>query len=247
MPTMIPGKSKVLDDEEHEKVALEKSKIRKEWTERQGSKVLENSFEVDKNFGGKISRELERIVDSSRFEAVFSVALLSNALFIGITLQLAADRYGVMADASSALEEGPVVTAIHGIYAVVFLIELLMRMGAQGQSFFCSYDRANLFWNYLDAVLVGVSIVESILVLVLVEDTELGMSNKLRTMRIVRLTRLEEADVALDLNICLGSLHTVVSLQSLHFALRSNPRSIVPLYSKGLKGGLLLVNADLEF
>ncbi|OLQ03660.1 putative oxidoreductase [Symbiodinium microadriaticum] len=130
MPTMIPGKSKVLDDEEHEKVALEKSKIR------------------------KVSR--------------CSLPLLSG---------FDSDRYGVMADASSALE-------------VVFLIELLMRMGAQGQSFFCSYDRANLFWNYLDAVLVGVSVVESILVLVLVEDTEIGMSNKLRTMRIVRLTRL---------------------------------------------------------
>lgn len=240
MPTMIPGKSKVLDDEEHEKVALEKSKIRKEWTERQGSKVLENSFEVDKNFGGKISRELERIVDSSRFEAVFSVALLSNALFIGITLQLAADRYGVMADASSALEEGPVVTAIHGIYAVVFLIELLMRMGAQGQSFFSSYDRANLFWNYLDAVLVGVSIVESILVLVLVEDTEIGMSNKLRTMRIVRLTRLVRLLRAIRF---FAGLRTLI--YSIFYTLKALAWSIILLLLMMYVLGILLTDATL--
>ncbi|CAE7733383.1 SCN11A, partial [Symbiodinium pilosum] len=109
-----------------------------------------------------------------------------------------------------------------------------------GREFFCSYDRVNLFWNYLDTVLVGISIVETVLVMVLVEDTEIGMSNKLRTMRIVRLTRLIRLMRAVRF---FQGLRTLI--YSIFYTLKALAWSLVLLLLMIYVLGILLTDATL--
>lgn len=51
--------------------------------------------------------------------------------------------------------------AINSVYAVLFTVELLLRIVAHGLNFFCTTDRMSLFWNYLDFGLVISSLVEA--------------------------------------------------------------------------------------
>jgi len=133
---------------------------------------------------GKCRRWLQRIVASTYFELFFGGAIMTNALLIGVEVQWTSSQG--LADAPLAFR------AINHTYAVTFLVELVARVCAHGQSFFCRPQKC--LWNYLDIFIVTCSMWEvAVDVILLTQDGQMGgnpnMGN-VRIIRIVRITRL---------------------------------------------------------
>ncbi|CAE7362994.1 scn4ab, partial [Symbiodinium natans] len=77
-------------------------------------------------------------------------------------------------------------------YTLFFLIELVLRIGAYGRSFFCGADWA---WGWLDFLIVTSSLWElGIDVAFLIQQDDqlqgIGNSSALRAVRIIRITRM---------------------------------------------------------
>ena len=177
-------KKLVIDDAQHEQRAIAMFEQRKELAQKKPEVEKEDSGE-DSGF----SARLKRFVESSHFEGVVAFVLISNSILMGVQLQLAADSYGMASQTD--IESSTVFITINTIYALLFTVELMFRVSAHRLSFFCTTDRASLFWNYMDITLVLTSLLEVILVIAISMDgLDLGMSNRLRALRIVRLARL---------------------------------------------------------
>lgn len=182
---------------------------------------------------------MERFVESSRFEAVVAAVLISNSIFMGVQLQLAADSYGVASQTD--IESDTAFVAVNTVYALLFTVELVFRIIAHRMSFFCTSDRASLFWNYLDISLVISSLLEVILVIAIsVDGVDLGMSNRLRALRIIRLARLIRMMRAMRF---FRGLRTLV--YSIFYTLKALIWSLILLLMMMYLVGILLTDAVL--
>ncbi|CAK9077161.1 Voltage-dependent L-type calcium channel subunit alpha-1D (CHCACHA1D) (Voltage-gated calcium channel subunit alpha Cav1.3) [Durusdinium trenchii] len=138
----------------------------------------DESEDVGQNF-------FQRLVSHVAFDLFFAVAILVNAIFIGVEVQ-----------AQLLNSDQAVLTSVHVIgktFTVIFLIELILRMLAQGRHF-CSTTNEDWRWNLLDTIIVLASLWDvglEIVTLAQGADSEglTGMSG-LRTLRIIRITRL---------------------------------------------------------
>ncbi|CAJ1454819.1 unnamed protein product, partial [Effrenium voratum] len=128
----------------------------------------------------------EKMTTYPSFDLFFAAVILLNAVFIGIDVQVLLQQPpGSWGEALSQV--------VGKVFTVLFSCELIIRMAAQGKTYFTNSDWR---WNWLDFVIVVTSWGEWALSLYfeLTVHTEgferfTGMSG-LRMLRIIRITRL---------------------------------------------------------
>jgi len=128
--------------------------------------------------------QTKRIVSSWMFEVFFATAILSNSLLIGVQVHYAAQSIGQ--------PQPPAFFIVEQIYALLFLVELILRVLAEGCPFF--WSSPNVMWNYLDVLIVLTSILNLVSEIAsmtsLTSDADALMSGNVRIIRILRVTRV---------------------------------------------------------
>jgi voltage-gated sodium channel len=113
--------------------------------------------------------QLARLVDSDRFNGAIAVVIVANAVVLGL------ETYPeVMREYGSAL------TSLNGLFYLVFVVELLLRLASYGrrpQDFFRSG------WNVFDLIVIGAVLLPGV-------REQAQLLRLLRLARIVRLIRL---------------------------------------------------------
>ena len=123
--------------------------------------------------------KIRGIVHSWRFEAFFACAILSNSILIGVQVNDSALHPHQPSDKTFFIVEQ--------VYAAIFLVELILRILAEGRRFFCSSP--DVGWNYLDILIVCTSVLT--LVTELAEQSvDSNLSGNVRIIRILRVTRV---------------------------------------------------------
>mmetsp|Transcript_74454 Transcript_74454/g.164451 ORF Transcript_74454/g.164451 Transcript_74454/m.164451 type:complete len:560 (+) Transcript_74454:114-1793(+) len=129
--------------------------------------------------------KLATVVRSSAFESTAAILIITNAIFIGVEIEISArfPNQGM-----------PLAIQVIGFaYTAAFALELLMRVFVHGLGMFW---RKQYLWNLLDLFVVLVSLWEVIVLVLeaLVKDLSLnagiGVISSLRIVRILRITRL---------------------------------------------------------
>jgi len=116
---------------------------------------------------------LRRLVRDSWFEAAMSVIIISNALFCGVEVEYMAHM---------KIQEPPLAFKIMSIvYAVTFTMELAVRLGAEGRTFF---KPPTAWWNLFDAIICLVSLLE------VAADFEGSAGRQLPSVRTIRMARV---------------------------------------------------------
>ena len=133
------------------------------------------------------------VAHSPFFDLFWALVITSNAIYLGVTLSVAS-------------QDG--VLAVHFVYAVLFALELLMRVAAVG----C---REYLFgsgwaWNLMDVVVVSASWLDIILDLVGTTGGE-SVGSSFRVLRLLRVSRLLRIVKTLWIVRFVGALRTLVS------------------------------------
>jgi voltage-gated sodium channel len=112
--------------------------------------------------------QLARLVDSDRFNGAIAVVIVANAVVLGL------ETYPeVMREYGSAL------TSLNGLFYLVFVVELLLRLASYGrrpQDFFRSG------WNVFDLIVIGAVLLPGV-------REQAQLLRLLRLARIVRLIR----------------------------------------------------------
>jgi len=115
-------------------------------------------------------RCIRNLVDSRWFDYCFGMAVLTNAIFIGIEVEHHGDQ-----EAQRHFEK------VGHAYNGVFFMELSMRIAAQGTEFFMIGN--DMAWNYLDLTIVSLSILGYLM-------PGGGMDGSIALMRMARFVRL---------------------------------------------------------
>jgi len=121
---------------------------------------------------------LQRIVKSPWFEFFFTLAIMGNAVLIGMEIEFQAtqpDKY----------DEGQFAVC-HLALSLTFVVELCMRIKAHGCLFFCNEEWK---WNLFDTILVAHSIVDMILDLIFGGSETTQTLSGQRTLRVLRMVR----------------------------------------------------------
>jgi len=135
----------------------------------------------------KVRQRLLDIVLHPWFEFAAGVAIVSNAIFMGVKTQvlLSDAKHGEASNSENAFH------ALELVFTIIFIIEWVMRLAAFPRLFFSTKERA---WHLFDTVLILAGIVE-----VIVDASAGGGSSTvaqggetmiLRVLRIIRLMRL---------------------------------------------------------
>lgn len=175
--------SKIASVEEEDAAAASAARRRK--TERMLRRLNSaTQSEISTSPSDKGSK-LAALVRSSAFESTAAILIITNAIFIGVEIELSA-RFPNQAM--------PLAIQVIGfVYTAAFALELLMRVLVHGLSMFW---RKQYLWNLLDLFVVLVSLWEVIVLVLeaLVKDLSLnagiGVISSLRIVRILRITRL---------------------------------------------------------
>lgn len=127
------------------------------------------------------------------FEAIFAALILTNSIFIGPLRQFSRFRPPAGVEVHyTAHNPGDVPISFFIIdqsYAFLFVVELAMRVLAEGRPFF--WTSPNLVWNYLDIAINLTSLVNLASALAVVsESSDFKASGNVRIIRILRLTRV---------------------------------------------------------
>ncbi|CAJ1448643.1 unnamed protein product [Effrenium voratum] len=123
------------------------------------------------------------VVSSSNCNAFFAMVVLTNSIYLGVQLEY----HSVAQDAKA---DG-VFLAVHLCYALIFTLEVLLRLVADGPwQYFWSADWA---WNLLDIFVVTSSWVELVIDALTPghpDSPNRGTNSNLRLMRLLRVGRL---------------------------------------------------------
>lgn len=123
------------------------------------------------------------LVTSHVSNAFFALVVLSNSMYLGVQLEY----HAVVKDSSA----DAIFLYIHLVYAVLFTIEVGLRLLADGFfTYFCSAEWA---WNILDVFIVSSSWIELIIDVLTPGDPETpnrGTNTNLRLIRLLRVGRL---------------------------------------------------------
>eukprot|EP00927_Polykrikos_kofoidii_P009502 TRINITY_DN1395_c1_g1_i4.p1 TRINITY_DN1395_c1_g1~~TRINITY_DN1395_c1_g1_i4.p1 ORF type:complete len:709 (-),score=81.97 TRINITY_DN1395_c1_g1_i4:10-2136(-) len=128
--------------------------------------------------------KVKQLVTNFYFEAFFCCTICVNGLFIGMEVQWQAEN--MTEDTTQGFK------IVGDAFAMVFLIELLIRIVAEPFNFFfaCSRDFSALLWNYFDTFLVAASLVEFSLNAFTPTGFDKPSVSNLRIVRVMRITRL---------------------------------------------------------
>jgi len=117
------------------------------------------------------------IVMHPRFDYLVSIFILANAGTMGASADHLARTQNI--------DEPTWITALEKIFAVVFTLELLLRLVVHKAHFFCG---SGWTWNLFDFCLVTFQIVEEIMSALALKTT--GWTGTLRLLRLIRVVRL---------------------------------------------------------
>ncbi|CAE7556720.1 CAC [Symbiodinium necroappetens] len=122
-------------------------------------------------------------VKSWRFESFFAGVLVSNAIFLGVQTQWTSQHLQ---------EDLPgVFLTLQMIYAVLFILEILLRLAAWGPlGFFCATDWA---WHLLDILVSATAVLDLAAVVAGIEAKPSSSSSGFRLLRIMKIARLARA------------------------------------------------------
>lgn len=122
------------------------------------------------------------VVKSNSCELFFALMIVSNSVYLGVQLEIASTNPHKIENQQETF------FAVNMVYAVVFLLEVLLRLVASGvRRYFCA---SGWGWNWLDVFVVSSTWIELLFSLFELEGAE-GLSNSnLRLFRIVKITRL---------------------------------------------------------
>lgn len=155
-----------------------------------------------------IQHAVHNLVRRQRFEYVSAALILTNSILFGIQVECNAADVG---DRLLLL-----FTLIQDFYAFCFLVELVMRVVADGRFFF-HVQHPDVAWNYLDLCVVGSSIVEAVLdTLTLFGSSELDgresseSPDNMRLLRVVRIVRIMRVMRVLKILRFVHALRTLV-------------------------------------
>mmetsp|Transcript_31174 Transcript_31174/g.72005 ORF Transcript_31174/g.72005 Transcript_31174/m.72005 type:complete len:584 (+) Transcript_31174:36-1787(+) len=133
---------------------------------------------------GRVQRCCARIVKSHICEVFFALMIVSNSVYLGVQLEWSSQNRDRTAERQSTFQ------VINIIYAVIFLLEVCLRLVASGPTiYFCNPGWA---WNWLDVFVVCSTWFE--LLVGFFDDGGSdggGISNSnLRLLRVIKVTRL---------------------------------------------------------
>ncbi|CAK9032119.1 Sodium channel protein type 4 subunit alpha B (Voltage-gated sodium channel subunit alpha Nav1.4b) [Durusdinium trenchii] len=129
-------------------------------------------------------RTLRDLVDSWQFESFFALVIITNSVFIGVTIQLESME--------ESIHDKNAIFALQLVYSGLFTLELTLRILAVGlRRYFCARHTA---WNWFDAAIVASALYELLTILVDRRLSEPSIASSagsnLRILRVLRLTRL---------------------------------------------------------
>lgn len=128
----------------------------------------------------QVSR-VKQLVADSKFDAFFGVIIVINSILMGVEVQL----YATHAHESALTT----ISVLHRLCGALFIVELTLRICADGFTFFYFSDQ--WCWNYLDTMLVMSSCIEiSFDVARDIGGVEVGGVQSLSTARILRVLRI---------------------------------------------------------
>eukprot|EP00931_Biecheleriopsis_adriatica_P115888 TRINITY_DN91639_c0_g1_i1.p1 TRINITY_DN91639_c0_g1~~TRINITY_DN91639_c0_g1_i1.p1 ORF type:complete len:704 (-),score=133.74 TRINITY_DN91639_c0_g1_i1:57-2168(-) len=187
---MLANKRQCIDENELEELALRKSEER---LIRQQTQLPGEMPEVQEPTAWRRCRQrLQELVASHQFESLSAVLILTNSALIGVQVQMLADS-GYAQEGLSA----DIFFGVHQTYAFAFLVELILRIVAQGRLFWWGSDKASLLWNYFDLLLVISGTLEAAVEMSLAvtnqrqtQTEDVSFSHKVRIVRTLRVTRL---------------------------------------------------------
>lgn len=130
---------------------------------------------------------------SAYFDVFWALVIFSNAAFLGLQLTLARDVDLMF---------------VHVTYAILFAVELLLRLLTLGlREYFVG---AGWAWNWMDAVIVVSSWVD-IIIEMMESSGETGVSSSIRILRLLRVSRLLRIVKTLWIVRFVGALRTLVA------------------------------------
>jgi len=166
----------IISDDDDER----KYHARAEGMKKSQSAATSGSFSHVRSSGFYMEKldEVHSVVHGTRFPALIAFLILTNAIFVGVEVEWTANFPN---DSTP-----PALLAIGYGYSAAFLAELIVRLCADRLKFF--YEQG-CQWNYLDFLLVLVSLGEIFLDVVNAANDTHNASN-VKLMRLIRITRL---------------------------------------------------------
>ncbi|CAE7218635.1 Scn11a [Symbiodinium microadriaticum] len=132
---------------------------------------------------GMVRSWCSRIVKSTVCEIFFALMIVTNSAYLGVQLEWSSQNRDRTA------EQQNVFLVINVVYAVIFLIEVCLRLLASGPRIY--FLAPGWSWNWLDVFVVTSTWVELAVGFVSVDGNDGGLSNSnLRLLRVIKVTRL---------------------------------------------------------
>lgn len=176
-------------------------------TLRTGSRELHRiDTRLTSGFHEELTR-LQKFTRSSHFEMFFFVMIMTNAVLMAVHVEYNTNHVG------ATTEPLGLKCATH-FYNIVFLLELVLRLAAEGcRGFYCK--KSNLAWAVLDTMVVAVSVVHlasdvyAAVDSLAAENNHLAATN-LRVLRIVRMAKIIRTIRAFKLIRFMSALQTLL-------------------------------------
>lgn len=126
---------------------------------------------------GSLQAKLLCFVESAVFDCACASMIILNSVLIGYSVELKTIDYN---------KEVPYLEQSGHLFSLFFLIELSLRMAAQGKYYFHSDNRP---WNFFDIVLVAYSVVDFIMFNTEI-NTQSGFHSNMKTVKMFRILRV---------------------------------------------------------
>mmetsp|Transcript_8307 Transcript_8307/g.19538 ORF Transcript_8307/g.19538 Transcript_8307/m.19538 type:complete len:644 (-) Transcript_8307:194-2125(-) len=121
--------------------------------------------------------QLHKRLESWWAEGLCAFVIFTNCIIIGVETNVVAE--------TGSQKSPEIFTVLDTCYTIFFFLELLVRLGAYGVSFFWG---TSLLWNYLDMLIVLPSMVQLLVSTIWHYEAEIGGS--MTVVRVLRITRV---------------------------------------------------------
>lgn len=161
----------------------EESETQEEQDEKYIAQMQEEMKAFEEKYHVKVNRDVaaSHFVHSRKFNIFIGSVVLLNAIIIGVEADFGCGRFiGVCNDAELLAW-----FLVESFFNVIFLVEMVMRMAADGP---VGYFQDS--WNRLDFVLVWISVIDAWILRVMNSQVDLKMLSVLRLLRVLRLIRM---------------------------------------------------------
>ncbi|CAE6973091.1 Catsper1, partial [Symbiodinium sp. CCMP2456] len=187
--------------------ADEYAQAKEQGSRMESFKQYVSSSQVASKPQGRVAQGLECIqqsaaylADSLAFNVFFAIVIFSNSVFLGMQLEWSALKVDKFVE--------PAFLVAHMVYAVLFTLEMSVRVAAVGvRSYFFGQSWA---WNWLDVVVVVPAWVELAMDFAMRGGTEGTGTSNFRIIRVFKITRLLQVVRSLRIVRFIGALRALV-------------------------------------